>query len=273
MKKKIVTYATLVALTVLVSACNDGPKVITAETSSSTEGNTPSGIFDLENTTPTTPSTTTNSSSFTDDLHKVVVLEILPASRYEYLKVLEEGNEFWIAVRKQDIQKGATYFYRNGLLKTDFESKEYNRTFEQIYLVSNLVPEQHGGHSGQLDSNNNTRENAATIQKELIPTHTDKTVQHKGSISIAELVKNPSEYEGKSVQLSGTCVKINPNIMNRNWIHLKDGTKDDYDLVITSTTFVPEGKKVTLKGIVNLNRDFGAGYTYDLIVENAVVIE
>lgn len=264
---------TFLILSLLFMACNNGPKVITAQSENNTnEVVSSSGIFDLDEATPDTPPTNT-SGGFTEDLHKVVVEEILPASRYSYLKVNEAGNAFWIAVRKQPITKGATYFYRNGLLKTNFESQEYNRIFDRIFLVSNLVPEQHGGNAGTSNDPLNTRENAETIQKELIPTHTEKTVQHKGTITIAELVANPKAYEGKSVQLSGTCVKVNPNIMNRNWIHLQDGTKDDFDLVITSSTFVPEGKKVTLKGIVNLNRDFGAGYTYDLIVENAEVIE
>ncbi|MCB0471462.1 MAG: hypothetical protein KDC56_00225, partial [Flavobacteriaceae bacterium] len=62
-------------------------------------------------------------------------------------------------------------------------------------------------------------------------------------------------------------------IMDRNWIHLRDGSKDDYDLVITSTEFVPEGTVVTMKGVVTLNKDFGAGYSYDLILENGSVIK
>ena len=61
--------------------------------------------------------------------------------------------------------------------------------------------------------------------------------------------------------------------MERNWIHVKDGSKDDYDLVVTSNTFVPEGSKITIKATVSLNRDFGAGYTYDLILENGILVQ
>jgi hypothetical protein len=60
--------------------------------------------------------------------------------------------------------------------------------------------------------------------------------------------------------------------MNRNWIHIKDGSKDDYDLVITSDTYVAEGTVITMKALVTLNKDFGAGYTYDLILEDGVLI-
>jgi hypothetical protein len=111
------------------------------------------------------------------------------------------------------------------------------------------------------------------VQKEDIPTHTEKIVQHKGSIKIAEIVANPNKYEGMTVQITGKCVKVNPNIMERNWIHLQDGSMDDFDLVVTSNTFVPEGMVVTIRALVSLNRDFGAGYRYDLILENGIVIE
>ena len=94
-----------------------------------------------------------------------------------------------------------------------------------------------------------------------------------GSITIAELVKNAKKYEGKTVEVSGQCVKINPNIMSRNWIHIVDGSKNDFDMVITSETFVPEGSNVTFKAVVGLNRDFGAGYKYDIILENGVIVQ
>lgn len=102
---------------------------------------------------------------------------------------------------------------------------------------------------------------------------TEKVIQQKGSIKIAELVENPKKYEGKTVQLDGICTKINAGIMDRNWIYIKDGSKDDFDLVITSDAYVPEGTTFTIKAIVVLNKDFGAGYIYDLILEQGVLVK
>ena len=97
--------------------------------------------------------------------------------------------------------------------------------------------------------------------------------QTKESIKISELVNNKTKYNGKEVLITGKCTKINANIMGRNWIHLKDGSKDDFDLVITSSDVVKEGETVTMSGIVVLEKDFGAGYKYDLIIELGKVIE
>ena len=264
-------YFISIALVTLLLSCNNKPKVITANADTPVSS---SGIFSEENTFET--SVNTDTGGFTDNLHTVVVSEILPTQKYVYLKVKGNGKPFWIATGKQDVKVGETYFYRNPLLKTNFESKEYKRVFDTIYLVTNIVAQNHGNNTGNLKadfSEANEKSTTTSEEKVTIPTHTEKIVQYKGSIKISEIVANPSAYEGKTVQITGKCVKVNPNIMNRNWIHLQDGSKNDFDLVVTSNTFVPEGKTVTMTAEVSLNRDFGAGYRYDLILENGIVVE
>lgn len=262
--RNILTFSiTLLALT----ACNNGPKVIPVQTENENAVNS-SGIFG--EVSDTTQNTNANFNS-DKELHSVIINEVLPATKYVYLNVTENAESFWIATSKKDVLVGETYFYTGGLLKTNFESKEYNRVFEKIYLITNLVPKNHGNNSGSL--NMNTIEPLKSIASKVdIPTHTEKIIEQKGSILIADLVKDPKKYEGKTIQISGKCVKINPNIMNRNWIHIQDGSMDDFDLVITSDTFVPEGTIITIKATVGLNRDFGAGYTYDLILENGTLL-
>ncbi len=265
-----ILYVSMVVATVI--SCNNGPKVITA-TTNETPANV-SDIFTEEATTNTSPNLIPSSSggSFTDNLHTVISQKILDTKKYVYINVTEGGKSFWIATAKQPIDIGKTYYYRNPLLKTNFESREHNRVFDTIYLVSNLVSHNHG--AGNLTADfSETNTSTETSQKQTIETHTNKVIEHKGSLKIAELVANPKQYEGKTVQLSGKVVKVNPNIMKRNWLHLQDGSKDDYDLVVTTNTFVPEGQIVTLRANVTLNKDFGAGYRYDLILEDGVLIE
>ncbi len=255
-------------LGLMLVACHDGPRVIApSKEGPTTEGNS---IFTPNPATRVTPAP--GEDAFSQELHRVVVQQTLPTERYVYLLVSEGNRKFWIAARKQEIKTGETYFYRGGLLKTHFESKEYQKVFDTMYLVTNLVPEDHSRHlTGQKTTP--AAPVAGPTTKVDIPTHTEKIVTHKGIVRIAELVRDPGKYEGHTIQVSGTCVKINPNIMERNWIHLRDGSQDDYDLVITSSGFVPEGSKVTMKGVVHLNRDFGAGYRYDLILEEGVILQ
>ena len=78
--------------------------------------------------------------------HNVKVEEVLNTTKYSYLYVSENDEKFWIAVPRMEVEIGGIYHYTGGLLKKNFESKEYNRVFETIYLVSNL--HSHSGDSG-----------------------------------------------------------------------------------------------------------------------------
>lgn len=263
MKKNSQIWLSLGLVIIIMIGCQKQPKVISSKKKQEKTASTSSGIFDESNENKKDFST--QKTSFTNSLHKVVVNEVLPTEKYVYLKVSEEGKEFWIAARKQEVKKGETYYYRGGLLKRNFESKEYNRVFDTIYLISSLVEPGHG--------NNTEKEESISNKKVTISTHADKVIEHKGSIKISELVKDPKKFEGKTVQISGRCTKVNPNIMKRNWIHLKDGSKDNYDLVVTSNTYIAEGSIITIKAKVSIDRDFGAGYKYDLILEDGVIIQ
>lgn len=272
MTKKSISILS-VGLVLFTFSCKQGPKVITA-TEDTTQAETSSGIFDTtKNYDSETEQPSAPSSDFMDNLHTVVVNETLPADKYIYLNVTENGKRFWIATRTQDITLGGTYFYREGLLKTNFESKEYQKTFDTIYLISNLVPKAHGGNTlppPTVPDFNNTPEDKPESSPATNSTSESVTSQ-EGSIKIAEIVDNPEKYENKTVQITGKIVKVNPNIMNRNWYHLQDGSKDDFDLVVTSDTYVPEGHVVTIKAEVHRNVDFGAGYKYELILENGEI--
>ena len=261
----------LFAMIVFVTfSCNKGP---------GDKGSTPeyikiekeSGKFSKD---PHAPSNLNTNATLSDDLHTVKVNEILTATRYLYLNVSEGEENFWIAIRKQEVNIGGVYYYKRALLKTNFESKENNKVFDKIYLVTNLVSTNHV-HEQKSMSNVETNLEAVADNKPEIKTseNPETNMQQQGSVKIAELVKNVKKYEGKKIQISGKCVKINPGIMDRNWIHIKDGSQDDYDLVITSDTYVAEGQLITMEALVSLNKDFGAGYTYDLILEDGVLIE
>ena len=252
-------------IVLITSACNNGPKIIEATTSTSNSENS-SGIFSEKSSNQ--PIT---NSSFSDKFHTVKINEILQASKYVYLNVTENNEQFWIATRTMDVTIGETYYFKGGLLKTNYENKELNQVFKKIYLISGSLVT--ANHSTSSNINKSVTSKKKTVKPTPIQIKTiSKKIEVKGSMKISELVANPTKYEGKTIQISGVCVKSNPNIMNKNWMHLKDGSKDDFDLVITSDTFVPEGKIVTIKATVTLNKDFGAGYKYDLILENGIVI-
>jgi hypothetical protein len=236
----------------LFTACKQGPK--TAEPFSLTKVSNSDQSADIIDT----------------DLHEVIVSEVLPAEKYVYLKVQEKGKEYWIAAPKQDVEEGTSYIYNESLLKTQFESKEHNRVFDTLYMVTTLVPKEHGSKLKPAKKGIITPGTTETTSSKPVSVHGNQG-RFRGSVKIDELITNAKEYEGDIVQITGECTKINLGIMDRNWIHIKDGSRDDYDLVITSQEEVQKGDTVTVRATVRLNADFGSGYSYELLLENGTL--
>lgn len=188
--------------------------------------------------------------------------EALHTEKYTYVRVKENDEDFWIAIPKTDIEIGATYYYKGGLVKKNFPSREYNRVFETLYLVSGVSKQPVGSAVDQALAQSQSPE-AVEPPKEVKPA--------AGAVKIAEIVGNLSKYDGKTVKVTGKCVKINPMIMGRNWIHLQDGSANNFDLTVTTTENVTLGDVVTMEGVIATNKDFGAGYRYNVIMESATV--
>ena len=243
----------LFLLSLTIISCNSKPKVVEAE-SAAGQNNAP--IFQ-EGTTTGSPSQEINTTE-----HKVVVEEVLNTDKYTYLRVKENDQENWIAITKREVKKGSTCYYRGGLMKKNFLSKEFNRTFETLYLV--------GDFRDESEVTNATPPGTIPPSKDAL--ESPKNVKMApGAIKISDLVANLSKYDGKTVKVTGKCVKLNPMIMGRNWLHIQDGSGKKLDLTVTTTENIELGSIVTLEGKLALNKDFGAGYKYEYILESAVL--
>lgn len=199
--------------------------------------------------------------------HHVIVKEVIQTSKYTYLFVNENNNEFWIAVRRLDAKIGDDVYYQQALPMKNFKSKELDRVFETVLFIQGNT------------STPPTVDAAKMIGAKKMPPKVDKKIEGikvnapQGGISIAELFKNKEKYEGKKVKVSGQVVKVNNGIMGKNWIHIQDGTSDtdNYDLTLTTQNKANMGDVITIKGTVYLKKEFGAGYSYDLIIEEALI--
>ncbi|UCD62143.1 MAG: hypothetical protein JSV59_06145 [Flavobacteriaceae bacterium] len=215
----------------------------------------------------------TSSTDIIDkEIHEVKILEIIPASKYVYLNVKEDKDQFWIATKKREINPDSTYFYSEALLKTDFESKVHDRVFDTIYLVTKLVTQKHGAKYAPRTTDNIAKSEKKKETAE-VASEKDKNVSYKIYPDISTFLNDPNKFEGQAVQIKGKCLKVNNNIMNKNWIHLKDESQDDFDLIVTTNMSAQKGDLITIQATVALNKDYGAGYSYDLILENGVIIQ
>ena len=101
-------------------------------------------------------------------------------------------------------------------------------------------------------------------------------VEHEtGVLKLSEVFEKKADFNGKQITVKGKVTKYNPGIMGKNWVHIQDGTdfKGEYDLTITTLGTVELGSVVTFTGTIALDRDFGYGYKYGIIMENATLVE
>ena len=93
--------------------------------------------------------------------------------------------------------------------------------------------------------------------------------------TVAEVHAQRAALNEKTVTIHAQVVKFNAGIMGRNWVHLRDGSgsqdKGDNDITVTTQDSVAVGDVVTAKGTVRVDKDFGAGYAYPVIIEEAHV--
>ncbi|WP_457615456.1 hypothetical protein [Lutibacter sp.] len=200
------------------------------------------------------------------NLHQVTVLEVLQVNSYTYLFVNEDGTKKWLAVPSLVTKVGDTLYYKGGMKMTDFKSKELNKTFKSVVFLQNISNSSDGSQKAFTH----------TIKKPVKVDNTPISVKpQNGSIRIEELLKNKEKYNGKIVKIRGKVTKFNSQIMSKNWIHLQDGSSynGEFDLTITTSAQVNVGDVITIEGKVSLEKDFGYGYFYGLIIENAVILK
>ena len=97
----------------------------------------------------------------------------------------------------------------------------------------------------------------------------------KDCVKISDLFKSKKSYSGNTIEVRGFVTKFNPSIMETNWVHIQDGTEyqDIFDLTVTTDEMVQVGDTLTFKGKISLDKDFGYGYYYPVIMEDAVIVK
>jgi hypothetical protein len=96
----------------------------------------------------------------------------------------------------------------------------------------------------------------------------------EGGRTIAEVFAEKDQLAGETIVFRGKVVKVNAGIMGKNWLHVRDGSgaEGTNNLTVTTIEVLPNvGDTVLVSGVLELNKDFGMGYQYDIIIEDADV--
>lgn len=198
------------------------------------------------------------------------VVETMDSGRYTYALIEKEGKKTWVAVPQMEIVVGQDISFKKGMEMVNFESKTLNRTFDKIIFSEGPVVQK---------APVNEMKSMGSKGKVVIPDKKITVERASGpdAYTVAEIYRDKDSLKDKKVVIKGEVVKVTADIMNRNWIHLQDGSGDPkegtHNIVVTSQDLPKVGDVVTVKGILYADKDFGSGYKYDVIVENARVVQ
>jgi hypothetical protein len=211
-----------------------------------------------------------------------IVVENLAAGPYTYTRAtLADGTEAWAAATGTPPAVGATVTIATSLPMRDFHSEALDRDFPLVYFVSSY------GGDAELT--------VPTTGAALPPGHPDVAapaagapgaphpgdpvvgkapVTPAGTRKVADVWAQRASLGGREVTLSGEVVKSTTAVMGRNWLHIRDGSgaEGTNDLTVTTSGTAAIGDHVQITGVVALDQDFGAGYSYPVLITDASVL-
>lgn len=197
------------------------------------------------------------------------VSETMDASEYTYAKLDRNGTQVWVAGPKTALRVGQAVGPMKGTLMQGFHSTTLNRTFDQIYFVGSFPT------AGAAAANPHAATGGAPAAAPAAPI--EKIEPAKGGVTVAQVFADKTKLSGKPVVVRGKVTKVNTGIMNKNWVHVQDGTgtAGTNDLLVTTAPDVTAkvGDVVTVRGTVSVDKDFGGGYKYAVLVEDATLAQ
>jgi hypothetical protein len=202
------------------------------------------------------------------------VIETVNTAGYTYVHFDTGKETVWAAAPKFAVEVGETVTISNPSPMANYQSRTLGRTFEFIYFVANVEVKGAEGKSAELPSGKppwmSAGQGAAAKEVEVDLSGIERA---PGGKTVEELYAAKADLAGQEIVVRGKVVKLISGVMGKNWLHVMDGTgaPGSDDLTVTTDATVEIGSTVLVRGTVTADRDFGAGYEYELIVEDAEV--
>jgi hypothetical protein len=198
------------------------------------------------------------------------VLEVKDVESYTYLRLKTDDGETWAAVGKAPVKIGDKVTIENAMVMKNFESKAQKKIYSTI-IFGTL-----GGTGSILGAGNATAAAHGSVAKavDTADIHVPKA-NGTNAQTVEDVNTKSAALKDQFVLVSGKVVKFSANIMGKNWIHLRDGTgsgaANSNDILVTTSSQTAIGNVVTVKGIVRTDKDFGSGYSYKVLIEEATL--
>ena len=201
------------------------------------------------------------------------VVSTLDAGIYTYVELDIGGEKVWYAVPAVELKAGEKVTVPAGMAMKGFTSETLNRTFDLVYFADGLAPADETAGTAILPAGHPPIHSANGPASSVTTLDFSNIGNPEGGKTVAEIYQESEVLAGNPVIVRGKVVKVANGIMGKNWIHLKDGTGEagTDDLTVTTLDSVNVGDTVTVAGVLATNLDFGSGYKYTVLLQDAAV--
>jgi len=217
------------------------------------------------------------------------VVETIDAGRYTYVQVDTGEKKVWVAAPTFKCAPGDTIIVPPGLPMAKFKSATLNREFDMIYFVGAIrregekeadkmpqgLPKEHP----PIDEPSEMQMAHSPMGMGMGKPSKTSTIEigtvkkAEDGQTVSEIITDRKNLAGKTIKVRAKVVKFTPNIMGKNWLHVRDGSGDEgtNDLIVTTKATVNIGDVVLISGVVSVEKDLGLGLKYSVLVEDAEV--
>ena len=205
------------------------------------------------------------------------VVETMNTGGYTYVRIDTGKGAVWAAGPEFEVKVGDDVVVQDAMPMENYHSSTLDRDFDVVYFCSAIAVAgaEASTPTGGMPPGHPPLGQAGGPSKKLAAGDVDLSgiARAPGGYTVAEVFAKKAGLGGREIAVRGRVVKANFGILGTNWFHLRDGSGGEgtNDLTITTDAEVGVGDLVLVRGAVTLDKDFGAGYRYDLIVEKAAV--
>jgi hypothetical protein len=202
------------------------------------------------------------------------VIETVNAAGYTYVHFDTGKEKVWAAAPEFVVEVGETVTISGPMPMPNYHSKTLDRAFELVYFVARVEVEGAERRSAEPASGKPSwMKDGDAGAAEEVEVDLSGIEKAAGGKTVEELYAGKADLAGQEIVVRGRVVKFSSGIMGRNWLHLRDGTgaPGSDDLTVTTDAMVETGNTVLVRGKVSADRDFGSGYKYELIIEDAEI--
>ena len=270
MKKSVLVF-TLLAAVLMIGVAGCGDKKETAESAPSTGAGTSQAQAPAQAVNP--------------NMWRGEIVETMNSGGYTYVYLDTGSEKIWAAGPETQVKVGQEVALDKGMPMTNFHAKSIDRTFEVIYFVGMIMDADAADAAGETVAHDHPTSQpahgdggsmgmAAGGARNIVEKFEVQDIAKiDGGFRVEDIFIQRTSLKGQTVKIRGQVVKFTPNIMGTNWVHIQDGSGSGAtaDLTVTTSATVAAGDMVVVEGPLTVNKDFGAGYKYEAIIENATV--